>query len=60
MAGGATPELVDQQSGVLTPSVEEHALDQAFQEFIQKEFDRQAIQDRARAHILPHQQFWKE
>ncbi len=57
---GATPELVDETSGILSPSIDEEVLSQSFQKFISKEFDRQEIQNRARLVLEPWQQFWTE
>ena len=56
--GGATPELVDEASGVLSKSLDEEVLSQSFQEFVHKEFDRQAIQTRARKLLQDGQVFW--
>lgn len=58
--GGATPELVDKESSVLTPSLEQVELEQSFQEFVDKQFDRQAIQTRARKLLQPWQAFRTE
>lgn len=58
--GGATPELVDKKSGILTPSVEIDTMSSYFEKFLMTEFDRQAIQDRARDLLTKKQAFWKE
>ena len=46
--GGATPELVDTESGLLVNTLEKKELSDQFQSFITTNYDRQAIQDRAR------------
>lgn len=39
--GGATPELVDEKSGILTPSVSSETMYPLFEQFISESFDRQ-------------------
>lgn len=56
--GGATPELVDKKSGILTPSVEVDKMSPYFEQFLMTEFDRQSIQDRARQLLTKKQEFW--
>ena len=56
--GWATPELVDKKSGILTPSVEVSQMPPYFENFLMTEFDRQAIQDRARKLLTKKQEFW--
>jgi hypothetical protein len=57
--GGATPELVDSKSGILTPSVEVDVMSPYFENFLMKEWDRQYIQDHARKLLTKKQEFWK-
>jgi len=57
--GGATPELVDTKSGILTPSVEVDQMSPYFEQFLMKEWDRQVIQDHARKLLTKKQEFWK-
>lgn len=56
--GGATPELVDEQSGLLVNSLEKQELSDQFEQFLAREYDRQAIQERARARFSEGQKFW--
>lgn len=58
--GGATPELVDEKSGILTPSVSRETMYPLFEQFISESFDRQWIQDRARKLLGEGQRFWGE
>lgn len=55
--GGATPELVDKKSWILTPSVEVDKMSPYFEEFLMTEFDRQSIQNRARKLLTKKQEF---
>lgn len=57
--GGATPELVDTKSGILSPSVEVDAMSPYFEKFLMKEWDHQYIQDHARKLLIKKQEFWK-
>lgn len=57
--GGATPELVDKKSGILTSSVEVDKMSPYFEQFLMTEFDRQAIQNRARKLLTKKQEFRK-
>lgn len=57
--GGATPELVDTKSGVLTPSVDVDQMSPYFEQFLTTEFDRQEIQNNARKRFAHKQEFWK-
>lgn len=57
--GGATPELLDAKSGTLTPSMsDQHILDEYFTTYINTDFDRQEIQDRAKKLLSEGQKFW--
>lgn len=54
----ATPELVDEQSGVLSKDItDRNQLSQDFEVFVARDFDRQAIQDRARTLLREGQKF---
>lgn len=57
--GWATPELVDKESWILTPSVEIDKMSPYFEKFLMTEFDRQNIQDRTKKLLTTKQNFWK-
>lgn len=57
--GGATPELVGEKDGILTPSLDPDTLSEYFQIFINTEFDRSKIQERARLRLSESQKFWE-
>lgn len=57
--GGATPELVGEKDGILTPSLDPDILSEYFQLFIRTEFDRSKIQERARLRLSESQKFWE-
>jgi len=40
--------LVDERSGILTPSVDEKTMDDYFKQFLDRSFDREKIQEHAR------------
>jgi glycosyltransferase involved in cell wall biosynthesis len=54
---GATPELVDEISGVLTPSVDEKTMDDYFTQFLDRSFDREMIQKHAKITLWVQQEF---
>ena len=54
---GATPELVDERSGILTPSVDEKTMDDYFTQFLDRSFDREKIQEHARTTLWAQQEF---
>ncbi len=56
--GWATPELVDEESGLLWDSLDEKVLSDQFSKFISTDYDRQIIQDNARERLSEGQKFW--
>ena len=49
---------MDEQSGLLVNSLEKEELSDQFEQFLAREYDRQAIQERARARFSEGQKFW--
>lgn len=58
-AHGASPELVDKTSWILTDSIDSETMYPLFQEFIDHDFDREEIQLRARSLLAEKQKFWR-
>ena len=58
-AHGASPELIDQKSWILTDSIVSETMYPLFQEFVERDFDREEIQLRARTLLSEKQKFWR-
>lgn len=56
----ATPELVDEKSGLLVDSLHEKELSEQFIKFLSIKYDRQIIQTHAREKFNDNQKVWKE
>lgn len=49
---------MDEQSGLLVNSLEKQELSDQFEQFLAREYDRKAIQGRARQRFSEGQKFW--